>query len=569
MKQIFPDGLFAAFDLGAFSLKVSIVERSNARDRLAAVEEIVLKPISDFPGENEYNTYLVQVVDELSERLPIKSCRERVALVGSRDYQVKIIDLPQQVQQEQLENVLNWEAKKLLSPNVRNEPYVFGYRTIKSSPYVAIVAVMPRSLLVKAEEVFKSAGIVLTGVYGEVFAGLALGELACKSGLPALALLNVGSSSTHLSIFSGGELKFYRHVPAGVGDFPSVPKPSDMEVYSQKIRFSFDYFRAVTKLPQIDEICMMGGGVLLEAYSAYARDYFAPAKMSPVDISSKVDVSPVLSDFSGEASGWDKLKRISPFIPGIGAILSHISAPDRSHNLLGRLHAESFREKSISIARTIPLIVIFLAIAAGVISVYFERSELQLVAERERLEASTIENRLNTGKIKLARLVAAGEQSLRLSPIEKSLLEPIIKSRHLPHHLIYLIYRNRPKGLTLLESAVLPAAESERMVFETSEDEKDTVETRPVDPFELLETRADQKISMLSQADFFEKIRDQGFHEGIGGESLILFGRAENPSIVASYAARLSEVGAVKRFNVIQSRREKSGFLFFMKGEIR
>ncbi|HEY9069277.1 MAG TPA: hypothetical protein VIV61_03415, partial [Candidatus Ozemobacteraceae bacterium] len=282
MKRQRPDGLYTAFDLGSFAVKAVVVERLQGRDRLTLIEEESLRPSSEFATEADYRDHLVQAIRTLSARLPVKESAEIAALFNSREMQVKIAELPAQIQHDQIEGVLRFEARKLLSPNFRQEPFIMGYRILRDSPPTALVTCIPQSLLTRFTDLFDAAGIPLTGVYGEVFATYALRETQDIGAVPTLAFANVGHASTYLTIFAAGELKFYRHIPAGTSEIPEMAESQDLDVYFQKIRFSFDYFKAVSKLGQIDEIRFIGGGPGRGEFLGHAREYFAPTRTGPL-----------------------------------------------------------------------------------------------------------------------------------------------------------------------------------------------------------------------------------------------------------------------------------------------
>ncbi|EKD84282.1 MAG: hypothetical protein ACD_39C00136G0008, partial [uncultured bacterium] len=294
MKNTNNKGLYAAFDIGTVSIKAAIIEVTDSGKRIATIEEEALKLPADFPGEEEHRQHVIESLKSLASRLPMKECRHVSALYSNRELQVKIIELPSQVQIEQIDKILNWEAKKLLSPNFREEPYAFAYKVVRKSPYMVALAVIPQRLLERFADLFEVAGINLDSAYGEVFAADALKEIVDISGLPAMSIVNFGHSGTHLQIFAAGELRFYRFIPSGMSEMTVPPTDNELEMFAQKIRFSFDYFRAISKLNQIDSLFFMGGGAALQGALPFARTYFNPSRVNIVDTSSGIDISPIL-----------------------------------------------------------------------------------------------------------------------------------------------------------------------------------------------------------------------------------------------------------------------------------
>lgn len=566
MSRKIPDGLYAAFDIGTYSVKAAIIERRGGKDRLSALEEIKLKPLGDFPGENEFRSYQVEVIQALSEKLPINACREKIALVSSREYIVKIVDLPAQVQIDQLENILGWEAKKLLSPTQKNDPFVFGYRILRDKPVSVVIAVMLQSQLERIAALFTAARISLSGIYGEVFAGLALGNLLIEKGVPALALVNVGYTSTHLHIFSMGDLKFYRHVPAGMSELSDPPTASELEGYSQKIRFSFDYFRAVTKLAQIDEIFFFGGAAGYDDFLNFERDYFNPAKTYPYDISSKLDVSPVLCDLAGASSSHEKMKGLLPFMPLIGAFFAHLSEAGNKFNIYGRMLERLLEERHSRMARWIPLWIFLICLSTGAIFLGIERHNAKEELAAVIVEASTMENRLNAAKIKLGKLIGDEMTGPRLSDIEKRVLKPILKSRLSPAKILMYITKLKPDGVSIKEISVLPPNEAGQISF--AEPEPDQVQGEPSldDP---IPGNTGNNDAGLTPSDFFQRVEESGTAEGLGDEVLIIYGKSDKAETISLLAAELNRHGLIKRYRLIRSRCDSnSGFAFILKGEM-
>ena len=128
MKKTMQDGLFAAFDLGSHSLKAAVIEVIDSRPRLASIEEENLKPMADYPSEEDYRVYLVETLQSLAGRIPLKDCRKISVLFSNREMQVKIIELPSQVQAEQIERSSTGKQKS------------FSHRPFVMSPTLILTA---------------------------------------------------------------------------------------------------------------------------------------------------------------------------------------------------------------------------------------------------------------------------------------------------------------------------------------------------------------------------------------------------------------------------------------------
>lgn len=371
MKTTNKGGLYVTFDIGSVSVKAVSLEVTEKSKRLVTVvEEKFNTPIIGIEEEKDKDI-IVTALKNVVQKLKISKNAKISACFYNREMQIKIIDLPQQIQSAQLEQTISWEAKKLISPSFKDAPYTYAYKIVKNNPYSIALAAIPVSILNKYIDLFKKANIKLSGIYPEVFSGIALRPMADIAGLPAVSLVNVGYSGTHLQIFSTGNLKFYRYIPSGTSELSEIPNPNELEVFAQKIRFSFDYFRAVTKLTQIDLLCFMGGGAAIEGLLSYQQAYFAPTKISPLDISSGIDIA---NAFTGsEETAEDKQKKLLAFDPAIGISLAASEEEAIKMNFLAQVLLKERAERNNKLLGIIPVIV-SLAIIIGVFAFIMPKS---------------------------------------------------------------------------------------------------------------------------------------------------------------------------------------------------
>lgn len=553
MKKKLKTGLFVSFDIGSVSIKATVVEVNEKGRRLSTTEEELLKPLVAYPGEEEFRGQIVDALKNLASRLPLKQCSAVTALYSNRELQVKIIELPSQVQADQLDNLLNWEAKKLLSPAFREEPYAFSYKVLRKAPYSVAMAVVPQRLLEKFTELFELAKINLTGTYTEVFAAHELKEIIDISGLPALSIVNFGNSGTHLQIFSAGELKFYRFIPSGLSDMSDPPTETELEMYSQKIRFSFDYFRAVSKLNQIDILYFMGGGASQHGVLPFERNYFNPTKVNIVDISSGLDISPVLSELSQNQPAEEKQRRLLPFLPAIGACLAGMAEDSLHMNLSGRLTSQKREAKMAKLAGTLP----FWTGMAGMLIAIIALLALHgsMLADQKSLYEQLNLVRMNTEavSIKLNKHKASSENNLKLSPQAAKLLRPLLKSRNKTAEALFHIVAQKPETLNIEKIMIRTELEAESISFENADAEAIQTEDGSNAPLPGI-------IRSQSEND------DQQLREGLKGEVLVIAGSAQAIENIGEYAEILTKKQAVKRIKSLNTRKGKAGFEFLLKG---
>jgi Tfp pilus assembly PilM family ATPase len=563
MKSTSNKGLYAAFDIGTAAIKAVIIEVTDTGKRLATIEDEPLKPVSDFPGEDEYRQHIIEALLNLTGRLPMKECRHVSALYSNRELQVKIIELPSQVQVDQIDKILNWEAKKLLSPNFREEPYAFAYRIIRKNPYMVALSVIPQRLLERFAETFEAAGITLDSSYGEVFASDALREIVDISGLPAMSIVNFGYSGTHLQIFAAGELRFYRFIPSGMSEMTIPPGDNELEMFAQKIRFSFDYFRAISKLNQIDSLFFMGGGAALPGALPFSRNYFSPSRVNIVDTSGGIDISPILPEITDNSPAEEKQRRLLPFIPAVGAILACLSEQSASMNLSECLKNKKRDKRMKELAKLLPLWAGIIGLLVIIILLVSMRSSMQQRLDETIKQMESARMGVEALNIKANRLRSSLDTAIKLSPPARKVLLPVIQNRLGIDQLLFVMAQARPEGLKIDEILIRSESEAETIELpgeeaQMSGDTGDTggySDTTPKNEF------------VSSLADGSGDSDQSG--EGLLGKFIIIRGTAASNEELSSFSSLLTEKRIIRRYKTISSRKARpSGLEFLIRGEL-
>ncbi len=561
MKNKRPNGLYVSFDIGTVSIKAAVLEITDAGQRLAAIEEEALKPVSAFPGEDEHRAQVVESLKSLATRLPIKEARSVSALFANRELQVKIIELPSQVQGDQVAKILNWEAKKLLSPNFRDEPYAFAYKVIRQNPFSVALAVIPQRLLEKFTDLFDDAGVKLDGAYGEIFAAQSLKDIIDISGLPALSIVNLGQTGTHLQIFAAGELKFYRFIPSGLSEMSVPPKDNELEMYSQKIRFSFDYFRAVSKLNQIDSLFFMGGGAAQPSILPFERSYFNPTRVNIVDISSGIDISLLLPDIGENVPAEEKQRRLLPFVPAIGAMLAGLAADAGGMNLSAQLKSKKREKRLQELSRYLPVWVGVIGILIAAVVLFMMKGQLH--KEIQGIEEQLTQTRIfsEAASIKIAKYRSAADLGVKLSPLAQKALEPLVKNVLTLDTALKIIATSKPDGLGLEEILVRNHQEAENISFENQPTAASDGNGENTEASE--EPQALFQSKLVSGGNDTEQLRD-----GLVGKILIIKGTALSHEELGKFTENLSARKLVSRYKTILSRKSAGGLEFLLKGEM-
>ncbi|MGM0598752.1 MAG: hypothetical protein ACQETH_02935 [Candidatus Rifleibacteriota bacterium] len=563
MNKNIPNGLYAAFDLGSASLKASVIEVNNSTPRLAAIEEESLQSFNKFPDENEYRNHLIEKIQALAERLPIKECKKVSLLFSNREMQVKLIELPAQVQSEQIDKILNWEAKKLLSPSFREEPYTFSYKIIRSNPYLVALAVIPQNLLEKFLELYEKAGINVSSIYAEVFTAHTLKETVDHTGLPALSIINFGHTGTHLQIFSAGDLRFYRFIPSGMAEMSQPPTENELEMYSQKIRFSFDYFRAVSKLNQIDAVFFMGGGAAQPNILPFERSYFNPTKINIVDISSQVDISPILPEISDNSPAEEKQRKLLPFLPSVGAILTLFNEDADKTDFAQRLNKEKKEKKLQELTKTMPFIIAACGIIIIILSLFYLRDHLNQKLKKLNKELEIAQIDMESANLKIAKYKAAADSGVKLSPAARKILKPIIHQQNSMARILYIIGSSKPENVKIQEVLIRPETEAENIKLENIENEPQ------YSSYNQNPDAEDEKSDFISELAQESMGMENQFDQELGKEIIIIRGVSQNNEMLAKLTEVLKQKHLFKRIKSLKSHKVSAQRIeFLLKGEM-
>ncbi len=558
MKPSPVDGLFAVFDVGSYAAKAAVIERTAGKVRLASVEEEPLKPLTEFPSEVEFRDALIQSLRALAGRLPLGRCREVIGLFSHRELQIKLVDLPAQITPEQFDSVLGFEARKLLSPNYRSEPFVYSYRVLRDSPPFTALAVIPQSHLQKTIELYQSAGIRLAGLYPEIFGELAAKEAMPMSGSPVYTMINVGHGSTHMTIFSAGEPRFTRQIPSGVSEIPERVTGNEPEIYTQKIRFSFDYCRAVFKLGQIDEIGFFGGGALKPGFLDFAREYFHPSKVSVIDLSSCMDVSLAMSQRGGDAS------KLAPFLPGITTYLAHARATplDRS-NIFRQWERKESEERWKNLSHLLPAGVALAGLLVGIVILAVWAMVLQSELDKSAQEAKVGEIDSTRARTKLVQLESQRKPGSSLAPFEQKLLEPLLKDHLAADEILFLVTKSKPAGVTF---------EKLRVICRT--DETGNTQEEEEEPMPANAPGADEGQILPPGASSMPAPTSTMGTEGVDnfelrGQTLEIKGTCIALEDLVSFTSQLRTSGLISRLQLVRSKPAGRNLRFTIRGDLQ
>ena len=470
MKKL-TSGLYATIDIGTKSVKAILIEVDNKGKRLKKIQSIDLPSKDSISNEEEYNKQITEAIAKLAKDLNLSKCQKIVSLFYNRDLQVKLLDLPNSVRAEQLNQMLSWEAKKLLSSHYKEEEFTYSYCITKENPISLVLAVTPLSLLNAHLKLFENTGIKLDSVYTDVFASLALQSIVDIAGLPALSIVDFGYSGTHLNIYSAGKLRFYRYIPTGTSEMSNPPSENELEMYSQKIRFSFDYFRAVSKLSQVDALFFMGGGSIIPDVMKYEQTYFAPTKINTIDISSALDISPVMTENLNNGTNNDNNSMLLPYVPAIGSCLAYFRDDSETMDLLTLIKVQAKEKKMAKLANLVPIVLGIIAFVVASSILYYLYIDTNQKLANANLELSNTSKELNEYSEKLkAKKTTEQTNKIRLTHDSFELIKPVIANKNALKNLLLAIKKAKTKNIQIAEILIRNQQEADLITLKTKEE---------------------------------------------------------------------------------------------------
>lgn len=566
-KKLNP-GLYATIDIGTKSVKAVVIEVNDKSKRLLNAESIELAAFDTFTNEDDYKKQITDSISKLVEKLDLTKCQKVISLFYNREFQVKLIDFPNNVKLEQLNQMLFWEAKKLLSSHYKEEEFSYSYCITRGNPLSVVLAVVPQTLLDAHLKLFENTGITPTSVYTDVFSSLALQPIIDIAGLPALSIVNFGHSGTHLNIFSAGKLKFYRFIPTGTAEMSNPPRENELEVYSQKIRFSFDYFRAVSKLTQVDALFFMGGGSAIPNVLNFEQNYFSPTKINALDVSSEIDISPIISVSFNEEVNTENSLKLLPFVPAIGGCLADFREDSDNLDLLTLLKNKEKEKRLAKLAQTIPLFVGIIALLIGLSFIYFLYTNKKEKLDNLTIEKNSIQSQIEINDTKISSLSSQkSKYRIKLNPQSMKLVKPIISSKYQISNLFIRAMSVRPKEMKLENILIRNRSEAEQITLKTEDND------------ENLNSGMEQEKTSPYLSQFSSEINEEQIKEDISGNIAIIHGYADNQEQVSRFSESLNtqstdKIGRVipkvlKRYISINMRKTRDRRIeFLLKGEL-
>lgn len=517
-------GLRISFDIGTKALKAVAVETDSCGARILVYSEsLALQPESSFADSDDFARYLAEQLSSLKERLPnIKSADVSFSF-SHRELQVKILTPDEQLSKEGYENLIKSEGNKLLSPMYKGTPFNYASKIISKTPFSFALAVVPAKVLEPYQEAFLKSGITVRDIYPHVFLNDKLQEISDINASPAFSILNFGYTGSHLQIYTGGLLKFYRFIPAGSSDMQTPPTEKELDNYAQKIRFSFDYFRAVTKQTSTEEMMVIGGSAAEPSVLSFFARYFNPTKITTPKITNHLALSP---SKEGDLLSSTSEATIGEFIPVImGAFLSEKSG-NRPESFLESLRQEAAHNRETFLSVAIPIAVLLFT-AFAVFSIKLATDYSLITANVQSITPKPAKPKENTTS---DLLLSCGISQNSLSQLEK-----LMDDSSSLFELYKKIFQAKPSSNIIIEEILLRTAE-ESETLELPEPEEDTT-SGASNGFPQAESLMSKPLYTTS----LEISEDNILSAELSGKIIVIKGRAADMPELGNYLGKLVE----------------------------
>lgn len=533
---------FAAFDIGADSIKLSLIEAQDKKLSLLKLLEEPLEPVGNFSLESEYKNHKIKALTKLVSNLTENKAVKFACVISHRDIQVKILSLSSQIKLQQLEKILAWEAKKLLPSNFQKDPFAFSYKIIQENPFKIILSVIPDKVLQENLELYNNAGIKINSAFSEVFVAQSLFDSIDTSNFNTVSIASIGSAESHLHIFHSGEMKFYRFIPSGVLQTHATPQEADLEAFSQKIKFSFDYFRAIEKITHMDAIYFIGKGTSKQSFIEFKKSYFSPTKIAPFNFDLVLETKTLLDQIA--PSPDEQADLISLFLPSIGTNLTFFADQSDSMDYLSSANykvGKKIKKKKYKI-NPMWLYMILLIVLPVLIWALKADADNRIEALTLEIAAKTMD--LNAINTKIQDLPPI----LELNEIELELVKSSLSAMPLNNMLLKLS-TSIPKGVAVEKILVSDTEEAEKAILV----ENETYDSNNSDPIEF----------------HYAELDKDNFSESIKGDVLIIKGFAKSNIALSTFVESLVEKKVIDRILYLASKQYQNGNkLFLIKGNI-
>lgn len=586
------DGYYIIYDIGTYSAKSALIEVSNGQKKLTSIDYEILKQLKEFISENDYYLHIQEIIKVLSLRLPINEAQNIIAVLNHRDIQIKIIDLPESITKQNLQQTLYWEAKKLLNPTYKNESFIYGWEIIKEKPNLSLLlGVAPYALIERFEKIFSELGIFLHSVIPAPFCNTYYKKFLEFYHNPnsTISFIEIGHNSTIIQIYNNSELKFFRFIPSGASDFIDTLSRNEIENYTQKIRFSFDYFRASTKISNIETIMICGGGAKIKELFDFIREYFHPSTIDFTDFSRVLDTSLFENKSPLDSFLGYRYLDLLPYSTALAAFskFESINNYKIDESLVNIDFIRSLRELELEdkinfLSKRVFLYTLLIGvfIISGII--YFWQSLLIHELEEIRNKTTVINNSIIAANLKLNQKSKLVMPYINFTPQEKSFLEPLFTRNIINYQLdrlLYFIERKRPKGVKIFKINIKSKEQLETEIGSDLSDilkflsNKNTAlssDNSESDTNSELGTQSNSS-QMQEQDEFktFEKI------ETIGGDVIQIIGTAQDLTLIGSYVNNLQEVNVISNIRSMNYKAYPINNLnnpekiFIIQGELR
>jgi hypothetical protein len=319
----------------------------------------------------------------------------------------------------------------------------------------------------------------------------------------------------------------------------------------------------VSKLNQIDAVFFMGGGAAQPNILPFERSYFNPTRINIVDISSQVDISPILPEIGDNSPAEEKQRRLLPFLPSVGAILTLFTEDSNKTDFAQRLNKEKKEKKLQALTKTLPFIIGACGIIIIILSLFYLRSHLNQKLKKLNKDLEIAQIDMKSAKLKIAKYKAASNTGVKLSPAARKALSPILNRQNNMARILYIIGSSKPESVKIKEVLIRPESEAENIKLENQQDE---VQYSSYNQASDAEDDKNEFVSELAQGAMG---MENQFNNELGREIIIIRGIAQSNESLAKLSEVLRQKYLFKRIKSLNSQKISSHRIeFLLKGEM-
>lgn len=268
-------------DIGSSSVKIVEISFTSEMPSLLC--------IGSKAASSAVHEPLIEAIKSLAEEIKIKG-KDAAISVSGPSVTVRFVSMPK-MRDDELKGAIHFEAEKYTSVPIND--CIVDYQVLKKTDAegkmgVLLVAVK-KSVVLDRIKIAEDSGFSVGAVDVDSFAvaNAYMKNFTVNSSEKTVALLNIGSAFSNLSIVRGGLLCFARDISIN-----SLESKGALTSLLEEIRLSFNYYENQSGAG-INEICISGGNANFPGLGQAFKDAFdvSPDLWDPLQFVDKSSVT--------------------------------------------------------------------------------------------------------------------------------------------------------------------------------------------------------------------------------------------------------------------------------------